>query len=191
MPDAPKKTAGAPPQEHAPLANIREAAAYLNIAPSTLYKLLERNKVPAFKVGGAWRFDRAALAAFLASRARRADPGVLIVEADPAERARIAAVAARRASAVATAGDFPAALALAAASRPDVVLLGVGTGGGDIVPFVNALRDEHKDVRVVFIVDPKDARSVLEPFKVSSQVWMLSRPAESADVIALLNLLSQ
>ena len=39
-----------------PLLNIKQAAEYLNISHHALYKLLERNAVPAAKIGGSWRF---------------------------------------------------------------------------------------------------------------------------------------
>ena len=38
---------------------ITEVAAYLKVAERTLYRLAAAKKVPAFKVGGTWRFSRA------------------------------------------------------------------------------------------------------------------------------------
>lgn len=38
---------------------IIEVAAYLKVAERTLYRLAAAKKVPAFKVGGTWRFSRA------------------------------------------------------------------------------------------------------------------------------------
>jgi excisionase family DNA binding protein len=40
---------------------ITEVAEYLKIAERTLYRLAAAKKIPAFKVGGAWRFPRADL----------------------------------------------------------------------------------------------------------------------------------
>lgn len=37
---------------------IAEVTAYLKIAERTLYRLVAAKKIPAFKVGGAWRFSR-------------------------------------------------------------------------------------------------------------------------------------
>jgi excisionase family DNA binding protein len=45
--------------------NIREAPQYMGISPHTLYKLVERNEVPAAKVGGSWRLSPAAHDDFL------------------------------------------------------------------------------------------------------------------------------
>jgi excisionase family DNA binding protein len=36
---------------------VREVSAYLRVHPSTLYRLLKRHQVPAFRVGSDWRFN--------------------------------------------------------------------------------------------------------------------------------------
>ena len=38
---------------------ITEVANYLKVAERTLYRLAAAKKIPAFKVGGTWRFPRA------------------------------------------------------------------------------------------------------------------------------------
>jgi excisionase family DNA binding protein len=38
---------------------ITEVAEYLKVAERTLYRLAAAKKIPAFKVGGTWRFPRA------------------------------------------------------------------------------------------------------------------------------------
>jgi excisionase family DNA binding protein len=35
---------------------VSEVSAYLRVHPSTIYKLLKRNQIPAFHVGSSWRF---------------------------------------------------------------------------------------------------------------------------------------
>ena len=38
---------------------INEVASYLKVAERTVYRLAAAKKIPAFKVGGSWRFSRA------------------------------------------------------------------------------------------------------------------------------------
>ena len=71
------------------LLNIREAAAYLNISPDTLYRLVERDEVPAKKIGGSWRLSRSRLEEFVDSRAAPRRPRVLVVEPDLEESLRL------------------------------------------------------------------------------------------------------
>ncbi len=37
---------------------LGEVAAYLKVGKRTVYRLAAARKIPAFKVGGAWRFSR-------------------------------------------------------------------------------------------------------------------------------------
>jgi excisionase family DNA binding protein len=37
---------------------IKEVADYLKLTERTLYRLAQEGKIPAFKVGGSWRFRR-------------------------------------------------------------------------------------------------------------------------------------
>jgi excisionase family DNA binding protein len=36
---------------------LEEVAGYLRVHPSTIYRLLKKKKLPAFKVGSDWRFN--------------------------------------------------------------------------------------------------------------------------------------
>ena len=38
---------------------IKQVADYLKVTERTIYRLAAAKKIPAFKVGGAWRFSRA------------------------------------------------------------------------------------------------------------------------------------
>jgi excisionase family DNA binding protein len=36
---------------------VREVSAYLRVHPSTIYRLLKHNQIPAFHMGSDWRFN--------------------------------------------------------------------------------------------------------------------------------------
>jgi excisionase family DNA binding protein len=40
---------------------IEDIAEYLRVHPSTIYRLLRKKKLPAFKIGRDWRFNREAI----------------------------------------------------------------------------------------------------------------------------------
>jgi len=59
---------------------ISEVAEYLKVAERTIYRLAGAQKIPAFKVGGAWRFSSAEIDKWIktqteGARASRAVPG--------------------------------------------------------------------------------------------------------------------
>lgn len=47
---------------------LREVADYLKVTDRTIYRLLSEKQIPAFKVGGAWRFRRAELDTWIKQR---------------------------------------------------------------------------------------------------------------------------
>ena len=40
---------------------LEEVADYLRVHPSTIYRLLKKHRIPAFKVGSDWRFNVGAI----------------------------------------------------------------------------------------------------------------------------------
>jgi excisionase family DNA binding protein len=36
---------------------VEEVSEYLHVHPSTIYRLIKRNKIPAFRIGSDWRFN--------------------------------------------------------------------------------------------------------------------------------------
>ncbi len=52
---------------------VQEVSHYLRVHPSTIYRMLKKQQLPAFRVGGDWRFTVEALDKWLSE----ADSGVL------------------------------------------------------------------------------------------------------------------
>ena len=48
--------------------SIGEVADYFGIMQSTVYRLAQQGKLPGFKVGGQWRFNKAMLEAWVADQ---------------------------------------------------------------------------------------------------------------------------
>jgi excisionase family DNA binding protein len=40
---------------------VPDLAEYLRVHPTTIYRLLRTGRIPAFRAGNSWRFDRAAI----------------------------------------------------------------------------------------------------------------------------------
>jgi excisionase family DNA binding protein len=47
-----------PKPKEEPILTIKEVALYLKVTERTIYRLAGAKKIPAFKVGGTWRFSR-------------------------------------------------------------------------------------------------------------------------------------
>lgn len=48
----------AAPSSEDEILTLRESVAYLKVNPRTVYRLLTERRVPAFRVGHAWRFPK-------------------------------------------------------------------------------------------------------------------------------------
>jgi len=55
---------------------LEEVANYLRVHPSTIYRLLKKRQLPAFKVGSDWRFNLESIDRWRAD-AESGHPGVL------------------------------------------------------------------------------------------------------------------
>lgn len=60
-----KGTAMAAPEGE--ILTLEEVAAYLKAGKRTVYRLAQNGKIPAFKLGGSWRFRRAELDRWIAA----------------------------------------------------------------------------------------------------------------------------
>jgi excisionase family DNA binding protein len=58
---------------------LREASQYLGISPDTLYKYLNEDKIPAFKLGNRWRFKKDLLDRWIEKKSERMTEKVLDV----------------------------------------------------------------------------------------------------------------
>lgn len=52
---------------------IKDVAEYLKVTERTIYRLAAAKKIPAFKVGGAWRFRAADIDGWIADQTKTAE----------------------------------------------------------------------------------------------------------------------
>jgi excisionase family DNA binding protein len=56
-----KKQVPEKPSLPTPVMTVKELSDYLRVHPSTIYRLLKRRQIPAFRIDGDWRFHLAAI----------------------------------------------------------------------------------------------------------------------------------
>ena len=54
--------------------NIRQASQYLGVSPDTLYKYVNEQKLPAFKLGNRWRFKKSKLDEWMEEKSMEMEP---------------------------------------------------------------------------------------------------------------------
>jgi excisionase family DNA binding protein len=65
MPPQPKTTTGPS------VLTVRELAGYLRVHQATVYRLLREQKLPAFRVGADWRFNREVIERWMIDEQKR------------------------------------------------------------------------------------------------------------------------
>ena len=61
--------------ERAPILTLENVAQYLRVHPSTIYRLLKKRQLPAFKVGRDWRFNLESIDRWRTDAERRGSAG--------------------------------------------------------------------------------------------------------------------
>jgi excisionase family DNA binding protein len=64
------------------LMTLEELANYLRVTKKTIYRLLERGRIPARKVGHQWRFDKASIDTWLRESSKKGVVNILVVDDD-------------------------------------------------------------------------------------------------------------
>ena len=64
------------------LMTTKEASEYLKLSYMTLYKLAQQGEIPAYKLGGHWRFNRTVLDNWFANKSKVIERNVLIIGDD-------------------------------------------------------------------------------------------------------------
>ena len=59
-----KKQAAKQPTIAPAVMTVKEISSYLHVHPSTIYRLLKRGEIPAFRIDGDWRFHIKAIDAW-------------------------------------------------------------------------------------------------------------------------------
>jgi len=54
--------------------NIRQASQYLGVSPDTLYKYVNEQRLPAFKLGNRWRFKKSKLDEWMEEKSMEMEP---------------------------------------------------------------------------------------------------------------------
>ena len=54
--------------------NIRQASQYLGVSPDTLYKYVNEQKLPVFKLGNRWRFKKSKIDQWMEEKTVETEP---------------------------------------------------------------------------------------------------------------------
>ncbi len=134
------------------IVDVRKAAEFLGLHDDTLRRLARENKVPAFKVGGVWRFRKSTLTQWAESqRQRPRRKTVLVVDDEAFIRDVIGQHVEEAGYRVLAASGGAEALSIMQRNLPDVVLLDLKMPGMDGPTTLKEIRKVHGAIPVIIV----------------------------------------
>ena len=169
------------------LITVKEAAEYLKLNRMTVYRLAQKRKIPALRVGGAWRFNKDMLDDWLAQQSVMDRGAVLVVDDDAMIRDLVEEVVSRQGYTVVTAGTGEEALEKMRDRQFALIFLDLVLPGVSGVEVFRAVKERDRDAVVAIITGHGDSPVAMEALSLGP-IFLIRKPFEIADVIDILDI---
>jgi two-component system response regulator (stage 0 sporulation protein F) len=168
------------------LMTTKEAAEYLKLNYMTVYKLSQRGRIPASKIGGNWRFRKDLLDDWLAKQATVIEGMVLVVDDDPEIREILREVITRKGFKVITAESGELALEEMGKQHFDLIFLDLVLPGMSGVDALAAIKEKDKKAVVVIVTGYGDDPIALDAMSLGP-LFLIRKPFRTSDIVEVLN----
>ena len=163
--------------------DARQAATYLGVHEETLRRLARERKVPAYKVGGGWRFNRSTLYHWAESQHTvHRQRNVLVVDDDPTVCDVIRRTLERAGYRVTTAASGREALQDLQRSVHDLVLLDLKMPEMDGPSTLRELRKTYGPLPVIIVTGYPESDLMAQALHYSP-LMLLAKPLEPARIL--------
>ncbi len=163
--------------------DARDAATYLRINEQTVRRLARENEIPAFKVGGSWRFKKSSLDAWAGEQEQRSQTRarrVLVIDDDPGIRQVVRRSLEQDGLSVDTASGSDEVLPITG-NRPSLVFLDLKMPGMDGPSLLREIRSGWGNVPVIVITGYPDS-DLMEQALNHGPVTLLSKPSTPSQI---------
>lgn len=169
------------------LINIKEAASYLRLNYMTVYKLAQKRRLPAFKVGGNWRFKRGLLDEWIVQQANSGKGSVLVVDDDLMILDMLREMVQGQDYSVTTAASGELALEQVDKKHFDLIFLDLKLPGIQGVDLLEAIKKKDKDAVIVIVTGYADDPMALKAMALGP-LLLIRKPFREKDIIEALNI---
>jgi excisionase family DNA binding protein len=163
--------------------DARQAAKYLKISERTVRRLARERAIPAFKVGGLWRFKVSQLDRWAEEQQlARMRGSIMIIDDDEAVRYLVRRALERDGFQVVTASNGKEALELLKRETPNVIFLDLKLPGIDGADLLKEIRKQYGPMPVVILTGFPDSDLVSQALQYSP-ITLMAKPASETQIV--------
>jgi len=169
------------------LMNIKEAASYLRLNYMTVYKLAQKRRLPAFRVGGNWRFRKDILDSWLKQQINTGTGTVLVVDDDPIIRDLLKEIIEDQGYTANCAETGEIALTMVEKQQFNLIFLDLILPGINGIDVLQRIKAEDSEAVVVIITGFGDEPITNQAMSLGP-LLLIRKPFREKDIVEVLSL---
>jgi len=161
---------------------LEEVADYLRVTKKTIYRLLERQRIPAKKVGRQWRFDKASIDGWLSQSSTGVETNILVIDDDEEICTLFRDTLEEAGHTVTTVTESPKGLELVKGQDYDLVFLDLKMPGMDGAELLRQIRVAKAELPVTIITGYPDSDLMMNALA-HGPLGVMNKPFNSSDIM--------
>jgi len=171
------------------LMTVKEVADYLKLNYMTVYKLAQKGRIPASKIGGNWRFKKELLDEWIAKQSTVVEGSVLVVDDDPAVREMLSDVISEQKYKVLAVESGERAVSELERQHFDLVFLDLVLPGMSGPETLSAIKQKDEKAIVAIVTGYGDDPIAMEAMSLGP-LLMIRKPFKIDDILEVLSIMS-
>jgi two-component system, OmpR family, response regulator CpxR len=169
------------------LMNVKEAAKYLRVNYMTVYKMVQKRRIPATKVGGNWRFKKEILDEWLLRNTTSGAGTILAVDNDIEAVNALKELTQKQGFSVYAAASGEAALTELGRQHFDLVFLDLKIPGKSGLEVMKSIKDKAENGVVVIVTADTNDQMAMKAMQ-HGPVFLLGKPYKEKNIIEVLSI---
>ena len=168
------------------LMTLEELANYLRVTKKTIYRLLERGRIPARKVGRQWRFDKASIDTWLRESSKKTAANILVIDDDEEICSLFKDALEESGFAVTTVNNSSKGLELVKDQDYSLVFLDLKMPGMDGAELFRRIKEAKPNLPVTIITGYPDSDLMMRALTYGP-LGVMNKPFSGSDILAAVN----